>query len=82
MPETIDAKEAIRLALLYAIDDRTSYLEALGGYNDNGIADRTKAQIKAFRGVLRRRYGERPDPMKGCETVSVFDHKRGKFRKF
>jgi hypothetical protein len=57
MTTFLNTKETIRLALLYAIDDRTSYLHSLGDYNEDGVKERTIEQIQSFKRVYERRYG-------------------------
>ena len=59
MAKTLPVDEAIRLALHYAIEDRVNYLTAIQSADDLEQVAKTKCEIRSFKKILMRRYGEK-----------------------
>lgn len=71
---SVDTKEAVRLALVYAIEDRLLFLECKPGEE---VEEQTLELINAWKKVLKRRYPPPPENTGGV-MISVIDIWNGK----
>lgn len=78
MSERMTDKNAIRVALLIAIDTEESLIDAYGGNRDEVGVQIAAKRIAAFKRVHERYFGALPgDPMPATRTVSIMTLMRG-----
>ena len=71
----IDARETLRLALIYAIQDRRDYLDSyrnVEGEEGNRVRAETRAEIEAFKKMLKRRYGEQHPADEAAKNAAIW----------
>lgn len=58
----MDARETVRRALVYAIQDREEYMRCIQHTDDQYMKERTQMEIRKFKMMLKRRYPEYCEP--------------------
>ena len=74
----LSAKEIVRLALEDAICWQQGLLHAYSHMADDPEVAVIKAQLAAYRKVLRARYTPRTDPFASAKMVSIYELRRTK----
>lgn len=78
MSENRTDRDLVRMALIYAIEERESFLDSWGwGGGGEDVAKRARGLIAGWKRVLKKRYGEElRDPLAGggSERRNVVDH--------